>query len=159
MGILNRGLAMLRMTELARTVRSVEALKRAVRDLGLGYRNEVLHRDASNAFYRILGEERQSRLDLSGPLSHRDYLRGDWYRSESYKFFGEATWYDPATGLQEVGLFTMYSNADISSDELAALWSAQRGEYEAQTGLTLMSIDWKEKWHKIGAGYRETLEL
>lgn len=159
MSILQRGLALLRMRELATGLTSVNRLVKAIQGEKLGYHYQTLWRDASNVFNQIKGEEKQSLLDLSGPIHERDYLSGYWQRDESYKFFGEATWYNPLTGEYETGLFTMYSNVDLPADELAALWSAQKWEYEAQVGLILVSVEWTEKWHRFQAPYRETMEL
>jgi len=159
MGILQRGIALLRMKEVAATMRTVEMLKRWTRDQGLGYANEFLHRDASNAFYRARAETIQGGLNLDAPLSRGQYLRGSWARPESYHFVGEAKWYDPVNDRFVTRTFSVYSNADLDSDAIAALWTPTHEVYLSDIGLELQSVEFTEKWHKISAPYRETLEL
>jgi len=159
MGILHRGIALLRMREVADTMRSVERLKEWVRGQGLGYANELLHRDASNAFYRARAETIQGGLNLDAPLRPGQYLRGSWQRPESYHFVGEATWYDPVNDRPVIRSFSVYSQFDTNSDAIAALWTPSHEEYLSETGLQLLSVDFKEKWHKISAPYRTSLEI
>jgi hypothetical protein len=159
MGILQRGIALQRMREVAESMRSVERLKSWVREQGLGYANTLLHRDASNAWYRARSEAIQGGLNLDDPLDRGQYLRGNWSRPESYQFIGEATWYDPVNDREVIRTFSVYSNVDVPSSEITALWSPRHEEYLSDIGLILQSVDFKEKWHKIGSPYRTTLEL
>jgi len=159
MGIAQRGIALVRMIEQAAEATSVERLKSWVRDQGLGYANELLHRDASNAWYRAQRDTFQGSVDLDAPLGRSQYLRGNWARPESYQFIGKATWYDPINDREVVRNFSVYSNYDTTTSEITALWEPTHEQYLADTGLQLLSVQFDEKWHKIGASYRTGLEL
>jgi hypothetical protein len=159
MGIAERGIALLRMRELAETASSVERLKSAIRDIGLGYRNDLLHRDASNAWYRSRSESIQGGANLDVPLERSQYLRGDWSRHEAYYFVGKAKWYDPVNNQYQTRTFSVYSNYDATTDEITALWEPTHEQYMEQQEFSLVGVEFVEKWHKIGTGYRTGMEL
>lgn len=159
MGIAQRGIAILRMREVADTIQSVERLKSWVRDQGLGYVNELLHRDASNAWYRARRDTFQGGLDLDSPIAKTKYLRGNWSRPESYQFIGKATWYDEINDREVIRDFSTYSNYDTESQVIAGLWTPQHERYIREKQLTLLSVEFTEKWHKIGSPYKVGLEI
>lgn len=151
MGIADRAIAILRMKEVADTFKSVERLKTWVREQGLGYRNVLLHRDASNAFYRARAETIQGGLNLDAPLAKREYLKGSWQRPEAYKIVAEATWYDPVNDRYQTRYFTAFSDRDMSTSEILDTWQGQHEQYMAEQTMILTGLRVVEKWHRIGA--------
>ena len=120
---------------------------------GIGYHAQTMWRDVSTLFQKAAKLPLQREYSPFEHIPQNLFVERDWKRPESYNYYGNTFFEDPATGEQFMRSYSIYADTSLTDREVRDLVYAQEEEREEEYGpeWKVVGFESMERSHKWGA--------
>jgi hypothetical protein len=149
----NRGLAWSFLAGFPTEFPNVSQAVKWLQGQGIGYHFQTMWHDVRTAFDTFTKKPLQEAFIDFERLPQRLFIEKDWKRPETYNYYGNAWFIDPATGEESFRSYSLYADTSLSDAELAGIVYGLEEEKETEygPGWKVTRFESLERSHKWGA--------
>ena len=129
-----------------------------IQEIGVGYHYQTMWRDVSTAFQTAKNLDLQRLYDPWQHVPQNLFIEKQWRRPESYNYYGNVYFVDPATGEEFRRSYSIYADTSLTDREVKDIVYHAEEEKEEEYGP-----DWEVsrfeslgRFHKWGASRSES---
>jgi len=153
-----RGLAWPLLSGLPLQFPSINKAVKWLQSQDVGYHYQTMWRDVSTVFQKEAKLPLQRTYSAFEHVPQNLFVERDWRRPESYNYYGNTFFEDPATGEQFMRSYSIYADTSLTDREVRDLVYAQEEERDEEYGpeWKVVGFESLERSHKWGAGRSES---